>query len=58
MNYLRTMRMLGLALPTLAQHRACLYLERHGFRFCIDFGIQNAAEKARAYRLGCERRTR
>jgi len=31
---------------------ACLYLESHGFRFCVDFGYQNATEKARAHWTG------
>lgn len=30
------------------QMRACLYLERRGKRFCIDFGYENAVSLARA----------
>lgn len=53
-DYLDWLRRLRLQIPTLAQHRACLYLERHGYRFMVDFGIHNAQEKARLHRLGCD----
>ena len=53
-DYRRWLSRLNLQLPTLAQHRACLYLERHGKRFLIDFGIQNCVELAREYRLLCD----
>ena len=43
-----TCRQLGLTL-TPEQWRACRYLERQGQRFCIDFGYDNAVEKARAH---------
>jgi len=43
-----TCRQLGLTL-TPEQWRACRYLERQGQRFCIDFGTENAVEKARAH---------
>ena len=29
---------------------ACVYLERHGFRFLVDFGYQNATDLALAHR--------
>lgn len=32
-----------------AENRACRYLEKHGFRFLIDFGYTNAIEKARQH---------
>jgi hypothetical protein len=35
---------------TMAQHRACLFLARHGQRFLVDFGTDNAIEKAKALR--------
>lgn len=38
--------MLGIELKPYVLH-ACLYLEEHGFRFCIDFGYENATEMAR-----------
>lgn len=37
---------------TLAQHRACLFLIRHGFRFMVDFGYGNAQAKAQLVRQG------
>jgi hypothetical protein len=49
-HYLSILRMLNLQMPTLAQHRACIFLERHGFKFCVDFGIENAVQKAREFR--------
>lgn len=52
-DYLDWLRRLRLKLPTLAQHRACLYLERHGYRFLVDFGTENAQEHARMHRLKC-----
>ncbi len=33
---------------TIQQALACHYLERAGQRFCVDFGYDNAIEKARA----------
>lgn len=33
---------------TSEQLHACRYLEGRGFRFCVDFGYENAVEKARA----------
>lgn len=53
-EYLSWVRRLDLRLPTLAQHRACLYLERHGQRFLVDYGTENAVKKARAHRLLCD----
>lgn len=53
-DYVQWLSRLNLKLPTLAQHRACLYLERHGKRFLVDFGIENAPELARQYRLTCD----
>lgn len=35
---------------SLAQHRACLYLIRHGMTFGAQFGYQNAPEIARQHR--------
>lgn len=49
-EYIYWLRRLSLPIPTLAQHRACIFLERHGFRFLVDFGFQNAVEKAREFR--------
>lgn len=43
---------------TLAEHRACIFLARHGQRFLSDFGIQNAREKAQALRRGDRLRKR
>jgi hypothetical protein len=47
MRYLELCDLLGLEL-TLVQHIACAFLEGRGLRFCVDFGLDNAVEKARA----------
>lgn len=39
-------RMLGFELKSYVLH-ACEYLEAHGFRFCVDFGHENATDIAR-----------
>ena len=49
-DYLNWLRRLRLPIPTLAQHRACIFLERHGYRFLVDFGFQNAPHLAQEYR--------
>lgn len=46
--YRELVRMLGIVV-TQAQDRACRYLEHHGFRFCVDFGYENAIDKAPAF---------
>lgn len=48
MNSIETCRRLGVSL-TKAQRTACLYLERAGLRFCIEFGYGNCVEKAREH---------
>lgn len=48
MKTVETCAMLGIQLLPHTLH-ACLYLEQHGFRFCIDFGYGNATEKAREH---------
>lgn len=40
--------LLGLELKPY-QMFACLYLEQHGFRVCVDFGYENATAKAREH---------
>ncbi len=57
-EYLRWLNRLGLRLPTLEKHRACLYLERHGFRFLVDFGFDNAPDLARQHRGKCAERAK
>jgi hypothetical protein len=49
-DYIHWLRRLRLPIPTLAQHRACIFLERHGYRFLVDFGFQNAPDLASEYR--------
>lgn len=39
-------RKLGIRVPW-QKHNAMDYLEARGQRFCVDFGTQNAVEKAR-----------
>lgn len=41
-------RLLDLKVPPY-KYFACLYLESHGLRFCVDFGTENAVEKAREH---------
>lgn len=36
----------GYRWPSLRSHRACLFLARQGQRFLVDFGTENAVEKA------------
>lgn len=45
MRYLEIADMLDLEL-TLEQHIACAFLEGRGLRMLIDFGYDNAVEKA------------
>jgi len=45
MHYRKVVRQLGLVL-TPEQDLACAFLEARGFRFCVDFGYQNAVAKA------------
>ena len=49
-DYIRMITYLRLPIPSLAKHRACLFLERLGYRFCVDFGTENAVELAREAR--------
>lgn len=44
----RLTALLGVDVPPY-KHFAMLYLENHGFRFCVDFGTDNAVEKAREH---------
>lgn len=46
MGWRETARLIGLRVPSWKAH-ALTYLERRGFRFCIDFGTDNAVELAR-----------
>ena len=48
-DYRRTARRIGMRMSQ-SQHRACAYLEAQGFRFCVEFGRDNAIEKAREHR--------
>ena len=48
MSVSSTCRLLGLCVPPY-QYFACLYLESHGLRFCVDFGTENAVETAREH---------
>ncbi len=45
MSALETCRKLGIAL-TPWQMWACQFLEQQGFRFCVDFGYENAEAMA------------
>lgn len=51
MRFRDTVRMLKLRVAA-RQRRACMYLERRGFVFCVDFGYQNAQEMRRQIRDG------
>lgn len=46
----RICRLIGMAM-TGAERYACEYLERHGLRFCVHFGRDNAIDKAAAIML-------
>jgi hypothetical protein len=46
MQYLDNVRRLNLDL-TAEQHRACAFLEAQGQRFLVEFGYENAVERAR-----------
>lgn len=48
LSFAQTAEELGLKLPPEVV-RACLYLERAGFVFCVHFGYDNAVDKARAH---------
>jgi hypothetical protein len=47
-DWRRTAALLGLRVPIWKAH-ALDYLERVGQVFCVDFGTDNAVEKARAH---------
>ena len=53
-SYREWMARLRVPLPSLAAHRACLYLERHGYRFLKDFGTENARALAAVHRVKCD----
>lgn len=46
MSFIEIEKLLNLSVPPYKRF-ACLYLEGQGFRFCVDFGTDNAIEKAR-----------
>lgn len=48
MKFAETCLQLGISL-TPPQFYACAYLENNGLRFCVDFGYQNAIDKAREH---------
>lgn len=48
MDYKHHLRLIGHELSP-AQHRACKYLERHGYSLGIHFGYNNAVDKAREH---------
>lgn len=48
-DYRRICTRMGLDLSP-RQHRACAYLERHGYQFLVHFGYENAPDKANALR--------
>ena len=47
-NWRQMARWIGLEVPAWKVH-ALDYLERNGLRFCVDFGTENAVEKAREH---------
>lgn len=47
-DWRRIAALLSLDVPMWKAH-ALDYLEAQGFRFCVDFGTDNALEKARAH---------
>ena len=47
-GWLQTANSIGLAVEG-SLRRAFDYLESRGFRFCVDFGTENAVEKAREH---------
>ena len=47
MSYREIARLIGMRFSA-AQHRAATY-QRHGRRFCVDFGRDNAIEQAREH---------
>jgi hypothetical protein len=51
MNFQKVRKMLKLRV-TARQRRACIYLQRRGFVFCVDFGYENAQSKVRDIRAG------
>jgi hypothetical protein len=44
--------------PTVAQHRACLFLAEHGQMMLVDFGLQNAQSKAGTLRRELKKKNR
>lgn len=48
MKWHETARLIGLSVSGW-RARAMSYLESEGFAFCVDFGTENAVEKARAH---------
>lgn len=47
-EYLWLKKLLDLDIPD-DKNFACLYLESHGFKFCVNYGYDNAVEKAREH---------
>jgi hypothetical protein len=50
-DYLKVLRQLGIRVRP-DQHQAMQYLERKGYRFLVDFGYNNAVEKAELVKKG------
>jgi hypothetical protein len=56
-DWRRTARLIGLVVSGW-RARAFDYLEAHGQRFCVDFGTDNAIEKARQHWAARKKRKR
>lgn len=57
MNWRQSAALIGLELPSWKAH-VFDYLETNGFRFLVDFGTDNAIEKARAHWRSLKERKR
>lgn len=55
-NFRQTLARLSIT-TTLAQYRAGIFLARHGQRFLVDFGTDNAPEKAQSLRASLKAQT-
>lgn len=55
-HYRQALTRLGMVPPNLATHRACIYLARHGKRFLVDFGFENAGGLAQHLRWELQRK--
>ena len=51
MHYQQICKMIGITL-TPEQNWACAWLEKHGKRFCVDFGYDNCVKLAEEWPIG------